>query len=60
MGEEAFVAEDAVEGGTADAELAGGAELVAAVEVEHVLDMVADDGVEGEIAELEGGLGLEL
>ena len=60
MGEEAFVAEDAVEGGTADAELASGAELVAAVEVEHVLDMVADDGVEGEIAELEGGLGLEL
>ena len=60
MGEEAFVAEDAVEGGTADAELARGAELVAAVEVEHVLDMVADDGVEGEIAELEGGLGLEL
>ena len=60
MGEEAFVAEDAVEGGTADAELASGAELVAAVEDEHVLDMVADDGVEGEIAELEGGLGLEL
>jgi hypothetical protein len=60
VGEEAFVAEDAVEGGTADAELASGAELVAAVEVEHVLDMVADDGVEGEIAELEGGLGLEL
>ncbi len=45
--EDGFVAEDAVEGGTADAELAGGAELVAVVEVEHILDMMADHGVEG-------------
>ena len=46
-----FVGEDAVEGGAADAELAGGAEFVAAVEVEDVLDVVLDDGVEGEVFE---------
>jgi hypothetical protein len=33
VGEDGFVAEDAVEGGAGDGELAGGAELVAAVEV---------------------------
>ena len=49
MREDGFVAEDAVEGGAADAELAGGAELVAAVEVEDVLHVMADDGVEGEV-----------
>jgi hypothetical protein len=43
-----FVAEDAVEGGAADAELAGGAELVAAVEVENILDVMLDDGIEVE------------
>ncbi len=31
-------------------QLAGGAELVAAVEVEDILDVVADDGVECEVA----------
>ena len=30
-------------------ELAGGAELVAAVQVEDILDVMADDGVEGEV-----------
>jgi hypothetical protein len=53
-----FVGEDAVEGGAGDVELAGGTELVAAVEVEHVLDVVADDGVEGEIVRAGDGLGL--
>ncbi len=53
-----FVGEDAVEGGAGDVELAGGAELVAAVEVEDVLDVVADDGVEGEV--LRPGDGLRL
>ncbi len=57
-GEQGFVGEDAVEGGAGDAELAGGAELVAAVEVEDVADVVADDGVEGEI--LRAGDGLRL
>ena len=44
--EEGFVAQDAVEGGAADGELAGGAQLVAAVEVKDVLDVMVDDGVE--------------
>ena len=48
-GEDGLVGEDAVEGGAADVELAGGAELVAAVQFKHILDVVADDGVEGEI-----------
>ena len=56
MVEQGFVAEDAVEGGAADGELAGGAEFVAAVEVEDVLDVMADDGVEGEVVGLAGGL----
>jgi hypothetical protein len=54
VGEEGFVAEDAVEGGAADGELAGGAELVAAVEVEDVLDVMADYGVEGKIVRVLG------
>ena len=58
--EEGFVAEDAVEGGAADGELAGGAELVAAVEVEDVLDVMPDDGVEGEVVWLAGRLRVEL
>jgi hypothetical protein len=49
VGENGFVAEDSVEGGAAYGELAGGAELVAVVKVEDVLDMMADYGVEGEI-----------
>jgi len=47
--EEGFVAEDAVKGGAADGELTGGAELVAAVQVKDVLDVMADDGVERKV-----------
>ena len=54
-GEEAFVGEEAIEGGAADGELAGGAEFVATVEVEDEVDMLADDGVEREIGDA-GGL----
>ena len=54
-GEEGFVGEDAVEGGAADVEGAGGAEFIAAVEVEDVLDVMADDGVEGEVFGVRGG-----
>ena len=56
MIEEGFVAEDAVEGGTADGELTGGAELVATVQVENVLDVVADDSIEREVVRLACGL----
>ena len=48
-GEDGLVAEDAVEGGAANGELAGGAELVSAIEVEDIFDVMPDDGVEGEI-----------
>ena len=48
-GEEVLVGEDAIEGGAADCELAGGSELVAAVEVEDELNVLANDGVEGEV-----------
>ncbi len=57
LGEEGFVAEDAVESGAADVELACGAELVAVVELQDVFDVVADDRVEGEIVHMGGGLG---
>jgi hypothetical protein len=53
--QEGLVAEDAVEGGAADGELTGGAEFVAAIEVEDVLDVIANDGVEGEIVWLACG-----
>jgi hypothetical protein len=53
--EEGFVAEDAVKGGAADGELTGGAELVAAVQVKDVLDVMADDGVERKVVRLTGG-----
>jgi len=56
MGQYIFVAEDAVEGGAADAELAGGAQLVAAVQVEDVLHMMLDDGVEIEAVGAHHGL----
>ena len=56
MREDAFVAEDAIEGGAADAELAGGAEFVAMVEFEHGLDVMADDGIEREGFNLKDGL----
>jgi len=49
VGEDGLVAEDAIEGGAADAELAGGAEFVAPVEVEDGLDVMVDDGVEGKV-----------
>ena len=55
VGEEGFVGEDAVERGAGNGELAGGAEFVAAVEVEDILHVVADDGVEREV----GGAGGE-
>ncbi len=57
-GHERLVGKDAVEGGTGDVELAGGAELVAPIEVEHVLHVVADDGVEGEVVRPGDGLRL--
>ncbi len=53
--EEVLVGKDAVEGGAADCELARGAELVAAVEVEDVLNMLANDSVEREVG-VGGGL----
>ena len=56
MRQDGFVAEDAVEGGAADAELAGGAELVAAVEVEDILDVMLNDGVEVEGVAVHGRL----
>ena len=56
MREDVFVSEDAVEGGAADAELAGGAEFVAAVEVEDVLDVMLNDGVEIEGVRVRGRL----
>jgi len=56
--EEGFVAEDAVEGGAGDAELAGGAEFVAFVEVEDVLDVLLDDGVEGQVVRMGDGVRL--
>jgi hypothetical protein len=45
-GEWGFGVEDAVEGGAGDAELAGAAEFVSFVEVEDVLDVLLDNGVE--------------
>jgi hypothetical protein len=56
VGEDGFVGEDAVKGGTADSQLTGGAELVAAVEIEDRFDVVSDYGVEGEGFGLERGL----
>jgi hypothetical protein len=50
-----FCREEAVEGGAADAELAGGAQLVAAVEFEDELDVAVNGGVEGEVG---GGRGI--
>ena len=46
MCEDGFVAEDAVEGRAADAELARRAQFVPVVEVEHILHVVMDHGVE--------------
>ena len=45
-----FSGEEAVQGGAADAELAGGAKLVVAVELEDELDVAMDGCVEAEIA----------
>ena len=56
VGEDGFVGEDAVEGGAADAELSGGAEFVSVVDFEDGLDVMADDGIEGEAIDFEGGL----
>ena len=46
--EKIFVGQDAVEGGAGDGELFCGAEFVAVIEVEDVLNVAADDGVERE------------
>lgn len=57
MREEGFVAEDAVEGGAGDGELAGGAEFVAFIEVEDVLDVLLNDRIEAEVVGTGGGVG---
>ncbi len=57
VGEDGLVAQDAIEGGAADAELAGGAQLVAAVQVEHELHVMADDRIEAEVAGRLAGCG---
>jgi hypothetical protein len=41
-----FASQDAIEGRSADAELAGGSELVAAIEFEDELNMAMNDGIE--------------
>jgi hypothetical protein len=58
LGEEGLVGEDAIEGGAGDLELAGGAELVSSVEIEDVLDVLLDDGVEREVIGVDDGVGL--
>ena len=58
-GKEAFVAEDAVEGGAADAQLAGGAEFIATIEFEDELDVAMDDGVQGHVLGQGQGFSLE-
>ena len=55
-GEQNFIGKDAIEGRTADGELTGGAKLVAAIEVEDVLDVLANDGVEGQVGRPRGGM----
>ena len=55
-GEDGFVGEDAVEGGAADAELSGGAEFVSVVDFEDGLDVMVDDGIEGEAFDFQDGL----
>ena len=59
MGEEIFVAEDAVERRSADLQLTGSAQLVAAVEIEHVLHVAADYGVQGQVGGESGSLRIE-
>lgn len=53
-GDEGFVGEDAIESGSADGELAGRAELIAAIEFEDILDVLANDGVEGKVGRAGG------
>lgn len=55
--EEALVGKDAIESGAADTELTGGTELVAAVKVEDVLNVMANDGVERDVTGTRGGMG---
>jgi hypothetical protein len=55
--EQTLVREDAVEGGAGDLQLTGSAKLVATVEIEDVLDMLANDGVEGRPVLLAGCAG---
>lgn len=59
MCQEGLVGEDAVEGRTADGELTGGTKLVAAVEIEDVLDMMSNDRIEGEISGSSWGMPAE-
>jgi len=49
VGQDRFIAENAVEGRTADAKLTCRSQFVSVVDVEHVLDVVVDDSVEGEV-----------
>ena len=58
MRENGFVAEDAVERGAADAELTRGAELVAVVQIEDVLDVLVDHGVKAQVLAVRSGLGV--
>lgn len=64
VAQQALITQNAVEGGAADAELASGAELVATIQVEYVLDVMVNDIVEAKIVEadgrLEAGLGLDI
>ena len=53
-----FASQDAVEGGSADAELAGCAELIAAIEFEDELNMAMNDRIECHvIRDLRKGMG---
>ena len=50
MSERGFVGEDAVERRAGDPELARGTQFVAAIEIEDVLNMLADSCVESEVS----------
>ena len=59
-GQQTLVGEDAVEGGAGDGELPCGAEFVASIEVEHVLNVMADDRVQSEIFRLWRAVGFKM
>src|ERR1035437_1522742 len=50
MRQDGFIAEDAVEGGAADAELAGGAQLVVPVQVQDILHVMLNDRIQIQVA----------